>query len=169
VKFSSLDKYKEPQPAVPHSVWTNPLHFIAFGFGSGAMPFAPGTFGTLMAIPFYLLLAPLPLVWYVTIVAIIVVASIWLSEKVSKQIAIHDHPGMCIDEIVGYLVTMIAAPAGWVWILIGFLLFRFFDIVKPPPINLLDQHVGGGFGVIIDDVVAGLFSMVIIQILARMF
>src|ERR1700723_1008343 len=82
----------------PEAVWQNPLYFIAFGLGSGAMPFAPGTFGTLMAIPFYLLLRPLPLLAYVIIIIGFCIFSAWLSDRVSRDIHIHDHPGMCIDE-----------------------------------------------------------------------
>ena len=111
----------------PSSVWKNPLHFVAFGFGSGAVPFAPGTFGTLMAIPFYLLLSHLSLFFYCFSVVIIMLGSMWLCDKVSEKIHVHDHPGMCIDEFVGYFVTMAGAPKGVLWILIGFLFFRLFD------------------------------------------
>lgn len=152
-------------PPVPSQVWQDPLYFIAFGFGSGAMPFAPGTFGTLMAIPFYLLLRPLPLSIYLLVLAIIIVLSSWLSSHISKQIDVHDHPGMCLDEIVGFLVTMINAPLGWIWILLGFVLFRIFDIIKPWPISVIDEKVHGGFGMILDDIVAGVFAFIIIQLI----
>jgi len=152
-------------PPVPDKVWQDPLYFTAFGFGSGAMPFAPGTFGTLMAIPFYLALRPLPVIFYLGIVLIVIALSSWLSGIISRQINVHDHPGMCIDEIVGFLVTMINAPHGWPWIVLGFLLFRFFDIWKPWPISIIDEKIHGGFGMILDDVVAGIFSCVIIQII----
>jgi phosphatidylglycerophosphatase A len=128
------------------------------------MPFAPGTFGTLFAIPFYLLMAPLPLTTYLIITAIFIIASILLCEYISRDIHIHDHPGMCIDEFAGFFVTMIHAPLGMSWVCLGFLLFRLFDILKPWPINWLDKKVHGGFGMILDDVVAGLFAMIIIQI-----
>jgi phosphatidylglycerophosphatase A len=155
-----------PQP-VPRSMWRNPLHFIAFGFGAGAIPFAPGTFGTLMGIPFYLALRSLSLTNYLAVLLVIIVSSMWLSHKVAKEIGVHDHTGMCLDEIVGFLVTMANAPFGWGWILIGFLLFRLFDIWKPWPINYIDEKVPGGVGIILDDVLAGIYSLVIIQILAR--
>lgn len=163
VKIMSKKKYIPPVPA---AVWRNPLYFIAFGLGSGAMPFAPGTFGTLMAIPFYLLLRELPLSFYLIFVLIFIAATSWLSDRISRDIHVHDHPGMCIDEFAGFFVTMIAAPQGAVWILIGFLLFRLFDIWKPWPISWIDKHVTSGFGMILDDVVAGLFAMIIIQLLA---
>ena len=85
---------KKNIPPIPKAVWTNPLYFIAFGFGSGAIPFAPGTFGTLFAIPFYLLLRPLPLYAYLLFVIFFIVLSAWISDRVSKETQTHDHPGM---------------------------------------------------------------------------
>lgn len=156
-------------PPIPESIWKNPWHFIAFGFGTGALPIAPGTFGTLIAIPFYLFLATFSHTTYIILTIAITIFSIWLCNKVSEEIKVEDHQGMCLDEIVGYLVTMIAAPYGWGWMLTGFLLFRFFDIVKPWPIRQIDNGVKGGLGVILDDVLAGIYSLLIIQILARIF
>jgi len=153
-------------PTIPDSIWKNPWHFIAFGFGSGAIPIAPGTFGTLFAIPFYLLLQPLPILFYIFITILIILGSSLLCDRVSKEISIHDHQGMCLDEIVGFLVTMIGVPYGIIWILAGFILFRFFDIVKPWPINYIDQKIHGGFGMILDDVVAGIFSACLLQIIS---
>src|SRR5436190_22101927 len=156
----NIFKYYKPRgaktiPPVPAKVWQDPLYFIAFGFGSGAMPFAPGTFGTLMAIPFYLAMRPLSPVPYLLLLIAITISSMWLCDKVSKETHTHDHSGMCLDEFVGYLVTMFAAPKGFIWILIGFGLFRFFDIVKPWPIDYVATHVKGGVGMILDDVLAG--------------
>ena len=147
-----------------HQVWTNPWHFIAFGFGSGLLPIMPGTYGTLVAIPFYFLLQSLGWPIYVIMTVIITVFGVWLSEKVSNEIGIHDYPGMNFDEIVGYLVTMLFVPPHWFLVLLGFGLFRLFDIWKPWPIRLIDEQVKGGVGVILDDVVAGLFSLVVLQI-----
>lgn len=152
-------------PPVPDSIWQKPLHFIAFGFGSGAMPFAPGTFGTLLAIPFYLALQHFPNGIYLAATLLIMLGSMWLCDKVSREIGVHDHQGMCIDEFVGFLVTMYAAPHGFKWIVIGFLLFRLFDIWKPQPIRYIDEKFTGGIGMILDDVVAGIFSCLVIHIL----
>lgn len=154
----------KPRLPVPAKIWQNPFYFLAFGLGSGAMPFAPGTFGTLLAIPFYLLLAHLPLIPYIVFVCIFTLLSCYLCDVISREIKVHDHPGMTIDEFAGFFVTMINAPLGWGWVLLGFVLFRFFDIVKPWPIRFLDKHVHGGIGIVLDDVVAGLFAMIIIQI-----
>lgn len=151
---------------IPASVWQKPSHFIAFGFGTGALPVAPGTFGTLIAIPFYLAFRGLPLFAYITLVVIITIASMWLCERVSREIKEHDHQGMCLDEIVGYLVTMTGAPHGLTWIILGFILFRIFDIWKPWPIDYIDTRVGGGFGMILDDVLAGIYSILILKLLS---
>jgi phosphatidylglycerophosphatase A len=141
----------------------NPVHILAAGFGSGLSPFAPGTMGTLVAIPIYLLIAGLPLLAYLTICLVTFVMGIWLCDKTSKDLGVHDHGGIVWDEIVGYLVTMAGAPFGWQWILAGFILFRIFDILKPWPIRWLDKSVSGGFGIMLDDLVAGLFSAAILQ------
>lgn len=162
IKFKASTK---PVPPIPEAVWRDPVYFMAFGLGSGTIPFAPGTFGTLLAIPFYLLLQPLSLTAYLTFVIAFIIFSSWISERVSRQIHEHDHPGMCIDEFAGFFVTMINAPHGWGWVLLGFLLFRLFDIWKPWPINIIDKKVHGGFGMVLDDIVAGIFAMIIIQIL----
>ncbi len=151
------------------SVWKNPVHFLAFGFGSGLAPFAPGTFGTLAAIPLYLLLQGLPLWGYLTIVILAIIFGIWLCERTSKDLKAHDHPGIVWDEFCGYWITMIAAPAGWQWMLLGFVLFRVFDIRKPWPIGLLDKRVHGGVGIMIDDVVAGIFALAVLQLIAAIF
>lgn len=162
--FKHLPRSTKPIPPIPSNVWTNPLYFIAFGFGSGIAPFAPGTFGTLMAVPFYLLLHYLltPTA-YVVFTLLFIAATAWISDIVSKELKEHDHPGMCIDEFAGFFVTMIGAPTGWAWIFLGFALFRLFDIWKPWPISLIDEKVHGGFGMILDDVIAGLFAAGTIQ------
>ena len=108
----------------PASVWKNPIHFLAFGLGSGTFPIAPGTMGTLAAIPFYLLLQPLNLVWYGVIVSVAFVVGIYLCGKTSSDLGVHDHGGIVWDEFVGYWVTMFAAPSGWEWIVLGFVYFR---------------------------------------------
>ncbi|HSW93773.1 MAG TPA: phosphatidylglycerophosphatase A [Gammaproteobacteria bacterium] len=154
-------------PPIPDSIWQKPSHFIAFGFGSGAMPFAPGTFGTLIAIPFYLAICTFSLPVYISLVILITIGSMWLCERVSKEIHVHDHQGMCLDEIVGYLVTMTGVPHGLLWMALGFLLFRLFDIWKPWPIGYIDKKVSGGFGMILDDVLAGVYSLLILNFLSR--
>ena len=151
---------------VPSSVFRNPIHFLAFGFGSGAAPVAPGTFGTLAAVPLYLLLDLLPLGYYLLALIASFAVGIYLCDKTSKDIGVHDHGGIVWDEFVGYWVTMLVAPSGWEWIVGGFLLFRFFDIVKPFPIGWLDKQIDGGLGIMVDDVVAGSFAWFCLQLFA---
>lgn len=165
-RFKAGGKKRQP---IPKQVFTNPLYFIAFGLGSGISPIAPGTVGTLLAIPFFLLLQNLSLSYYITFVVFFIAVSSWISDRVSREIHIHDHPGMNIDEFAGFFVTMINAPYGFWWVVLGFALFRIFDILKPWPIHVLDEKVHGGFGMILDDVVAGLFAMIIINTLACFF
>jgi len=148
---------------ITQSVWENPIHFLAFGFGFGLAPVAPGTFGTLVAIPIYYLLMGLPVWAYIAIVVALFLFGIFLCETTSNNLKVHDHSGIVWDEIVGYLITMIAAPQGWQWAIIGFILFRFFDILKPWPIKTIDTKIKGGFGIMFDDVVAGIFGLIIIQ------
>ena len=162
-----MNRFAKPKQPIPPEEWKNPIYFIAFGFGVGVIPFAPGTFGTLAAVLIYLLIQPLPLFSYLIFTAIFIIISIFISDWVSKRIHIHDHPGMCIDEFAGFFVTMINAPLGFGWIVLGFVLFRIFDIFKPWPINYIDRHVHGGLGMILDDILAGIYAMFSIQLVAR--
>lgn len=150
--------------------WNNHwVHFLAFGLGSGAAPKAPGTFGTLAAIPFYVLLAQLPVMTYTLVIIAAFIFGVYLCEQASKDMGVHDHGGIVWDEFVGYWIAMIALPFHWAWIIAGFVLFRVFDILKPWPISWLDKRVHGGFGIMIDDVIAGIFAAVILQIAYRFF
>ncbi|WP_027849206.1 phosphatidylglycerophosphatase A family protein [Marinospirillum minutulum] len=142
----------------PASIWRNPVHFLAFGLGSGASPWAPGTAGTLAAVPLYFLLAQLPLPYYLAMLLITFVIGCWLCGKTSADLGVHDHGGIVWDEFVGYWLTMLALPVSWVWALAGFVLFRFFDILKPWPIRWIDKKVEGGFGIMLDDVLAAIYA-----------
>ena len=153
-------------PERARKILTNPIHCLAFGFGSGLAPVAPGTFGTLLAVPLYLLFADMPLAVYGFIVVIAFVGGIYLCDKTASDLGVHDHPGIVWDEFVGLWIALFALPAGWLWIVIGFALFRLFDIWKPWPIDRLDNSIKGGLGIMLDDVVAGIYALVCVQILA---
>lgn len=140
-----------------------PACFLAYGFGSGLAVKAPGTFGTIAAIPVYLLLQQLSLFSYVAVTVIAFIAGIWFCQQAVNWLKQEDPSSVVWDEFVGYWVTMIAAPTGWQWILIGFVLFRFFDILKPWPISWCDKNLHGGFGIMFDDVVAGLMALMCLQ------
>lgn len=150
-------------------VWQDPVYYIAFGFGSGLMPFAPGTWGTLAAIPLYLLLWNCPWHSYLFITLISFLLGVWVSDKVTKDLGVHDYKGIVWDEVVGYLLTMFLAPKGLIWIVLGFILFRIFDIWKPQPIGYVDDKVHGGLGIMLDDVLAAVPAWIIMQLLAWSF
>lgn len=150
-------------------IFSNPLYFIAFGFGTGLLPWAQGTFGTLIAIPLYLLLSFFSLPIYFLIVLVITVFGIWLCGYASKKIGIHDYTPINFDEVVGFLWIMFAVPRQWYWILIAFVLFRIFDIWKPWPIKYVDEKVQGGFGMVVDDLLAALYGWIILQLLIKIF
>jgi phosphatidylglycerophosphatase A len=137
-------------------VFTDWRHFVAFGFGSGTLRIAPGTWGTLVAVPLYaLLLGPLPAWLYAVTVAAAFALGAWICESVSRDLGVHDHGGIVFDEFVGYWITMFMLPATWTWMLAGFVAFRLFDIWKPWPIRWFDRNVHGGLGIMLDDLVAG--------------
>ncbi|VAW70545.1 Phosphatidylglycerophosphatase A [hydrothermal vent metagenome] len=150
---------------IPASYLKNPLHFLSLGFGSGLAPKAPGTFGTLAAIPVYILLVQFELWVFIAATVVITAIGIYVCGYTSKALGVHDHSGIVIDEIAGYLITMIAVPFHWKWIILGFILFRFFDILKPWPISWLDKRVDGGFGIMVDDLLAGLFSLICLHLI----
>mgnify|MGYP002632928685 CR=1 FL=1 len=151
---------------VPLKLLRHPVHLLSLGFGSGCAPKAPGTMGTLVGVLFYLPLQLLALPYYFAVVVFVSLIGIWLCGQTARALGVHDHPGIVWDEIAGYLLTMVAAPAGWGWIALGIVLFRIFDIWKPWPIGLLDKQLKGGFGVMADDLLAGIFSLTIMQIIA---
>jgi|TARA_B110000438_G_scaffold116868_1_gene114279 phosphatidylglycerophosphatase A len=149
--------------AAPSSVWRNPIHFVAYGFGSGAIPIAPGTAGTLVAVIIYLLLPQISPLIYVSLLLISFVFGVWICGKTAQDIGIKDPSGIVWDEFVGYWITMFMAPSGWIWVIIGFVLFRLLDIVKPWPIKWADKQIGGGMGIMLDDVLAGIMAALSIQ------
>lgn len=148
------------------TVLKSPVHFLAFGLGSGLSPKAPGTAGTLAAVPLYLLLLQLPLAYYVLALLVATVFGVWVCGKSSQLLGVHDHGGIVWDEFVGFWITMLMAPPGWLWLLCGFVLFRVFDIWKPWPIRAVDRKVEGGLGIMLDDILAGAFALLALQLLA---
>ena len=137
-------------------------HTIATGFGVGLAPKAPGTFGTLVGIPIYMLMADMTLASYIAVVAVLFVIGVWSAEVRGRALNESDHGSIVWDEVVGYLITMLAAPEiNWLWIILGFILFRFFDILKPWPISWLDEKIKTGFGTMLDDLLAGIFAAIV--------
>jgi phosphatidylglycerophosphatase A len=166
---SQARKTRTQRTIKPAEIFSDPLCFLAFGFGSGLSPIAPGTFGTLAAIPIYWLVAGLGRPLYASIVIALAIAGIYICGRCEQRLEVQDHPGIVWDEIVGFLITMMFAPASWQWVLLGFLAFRLFDIWKPWPIGKLDRTVHGGLGVMLDDVLAGVYAVICLSVLENVF
>ncbi len=142
-----------------------PVNLMAFGFGAGLSPVAPGTAGTLLGvIVYWAALSTTPLEWYLGGTVLLFLVGIPICGSCARDLGVHDHPGIVWDEVVGFLVTMIAVPSQWQWIAAGFVLFRSFDILKPWPIRLIDERVKGGVGIMLDDILAGIYALAILHI-----
>ena len=144
------------------TVLTDPVHILAFGFGTGLSPFAPGTVGSLVGVLFAWLTLDLGLPVQLVIAAAIALSGIWICGESARRIGVHDHGGIVWDEIAGMYITLLVAPptiAGWV---LGFALFRAFDIAKPWPIRDLDHRLGGGLGIMLDDLAAALYALILL-------
>jgi len=146
-------------------VFGSPTAFLAFGFGSGLSPFAPGTMGTLAAVPFIFALKALGNPGFWIALVLLFVLGVYLCGNTSRKLGVHDHGGIVWDEMVGYWLSAAFVPLQWPWLLAAFLLFRFFDIFKPWPIRHLDRKVSGGFGIMLDDVVAALLTILLLAVL----
>jgi len=148
----------------PRQVFTHPVVLLAYGFGAGLSPKAPGTLGTVAAIPIYLLLVWAGPVTYFGFLALALAAGVYICGYTARKLGMDDPKSVVWDEVVGYLITMAGVPFGIAWIAAGFLLFRLFDIWKPWPIRWLDRHVKGGLGIMLDDVVAAVFACALLNL-----
>ena len=143
----------------------NPIQFLALGFGSGLAPKAPGTFGTLAAVPLFLLMSGLTPLIYGLIVLVVCIAGIYICGKAASDVGVHDHGAIVWDEFAGFFITMFMVPVSWQSVLVGFILFRIFDIAKPWPISVADKKLTGGFGIMFDDILAGLLALAIMHVI----
>lgn len=141
-------------------------HWIAYGFGTGLVPHAPGTAGTLAAIPLYLLLRPLPLPGYLLALAAGFALGLWACDKTARELGARDPGAIVWDEVLGFLLAMTAAPPGALWVVLGFLVFRGFDIFKPWPIRALERRIQGGLGILLDDLLAGALTWGLLHMVA---
>lgn len=139
-------------------IMTDPMLFLAFGFGSGLARKAPGTCGTAAAIPLYWLFMQTNLTVYSVLTIAVTIAGIWICGIAADKLGEHDYKGIVWDEVAGYLITMWLVPLTWKSLVLGFVLFRIFDILKPWPIKWIDEKVKGGFGIMLDDVLAAVFA-----------
>jgi phosphatidylglycerophosphatase A len=148
--------------SVDPALMRDPVHLVAFGFGSGLSPWAPGTFGTLIAIPIVLFVMQFGFAVHLGFAIFAALFGIYVCGESARRLGVHDHPGIVWDEITGFAVTMLAVPATMYWVVAGFALFRLFDIWKPWPIREADHSLSGGLGIMLDDVIAGFFAAAIL-------
>lgn len=142
----------------------NPQHFLAVGFGSGLIPLMPGTFGTLAGLPLVWLLAQSSWYVYISCCLIAILVGIKVCQTTSDAMQVHDHGSIVWDEIAGILVTFILLPVNWLTLVVGFILFRLLDIIKPWPIRTFDKKIHGGLGIMLDDIVAGALACAILHV-----
>lgn len=153
--------------AFPSSqVRRTPAFWIASGLGSGLAPVAPGTFGTVAALLPWLLLRELPAWAYLAVVVAVFWLGVWAAQRVIDGLNAEDPGVVVIDEWIGLWLALFLAPAGWIWMLAGFVLFRGFDILKPWPVSWADRRLKGGFGAMFDDALAGLYALLALQLAA---
>jgi len=146
-------------------VLRHPAHVLAFGFGAGLAPAAPGTVATLLAFPLFWLLQPLlPPAGFLLLLAALFAAGIWACDKTGRALGVADHGGMVWDEVVAFMLVLFFTPDSWYWQAFAFLLFRLFDIFKPQPIRYYDRTFKSGFGVMLDDLVAAFYTLLVMAL-----
>jgi phosphatidylglycerophosphatase A len=155
------DKVRARSPA---SLMRDPGHCLSLGLGSGCISRAPGTWGTLAGLLVYGVFFWVPLAVYLTVVVTAFVAGIYLCERTARALGVHDDGAIVWDEFVGVWIALAFQPSEWEWIAAAFVVFRFFDIIKPWPISWLDRRVSGGMGIMIDDVLAGIYALVVLLV-----
>ncbi|QSP96105.1 phosphatidylglycerophosphatase A [Marinobacter salinisoli] len=164
---SPAEEPEVPQVLLPPGFLKHPVHLLAFGFGSGATSRAPGTWGSLAAIPLWYAFAWLPAAAYWAVVLAAFLVGIWLCGKTAEDLKVHDHGGIVWDEFVGMWIALGLFPSNVIGVLMAFVLFRLFDIAKPWPIGWLDARLPGGLGIMFDDVVAGAMALVSLYAIDR--
>jgi phosphatidylglycerophosphatase A len=154
---------RTPRPS-SHAL-RDPVQLLALGFGSGLVPRAPGTAGSLLGLAAAILAAQWGAWIAVAITVVVVVAGVWICGEGARRLGVHDHPAIVWDEIAGMMIAMLAAPPGWGWTALAFVLFRAFDIIKPWPIREIDHAMRGGAGIMLDDVMAGILAALVLLLL----
>jgi phosphatidylglycerophosphatase A len=154
-----------PRRRLSANLLRDPVHLFALGFGSGLAPVAPGTFGSVVGVAFALALVPLGFTIAALVTCVVTAAGFWICGESAHRLGLHDHPAIVWDEIAGMMIAMLAAPPDWWGVLCAFALFRLFDIWKPWPIREVDHGMPGGAGIMLDDVMAGIFAAIVLLLL----
>ncbi|HET7674060.1 MAG TPA: phosphatidylglycerophosphatase A [Gammaproteobacteria bacterium] len=150
-----MNKHKRIAAA---EILRDPVHILAFGFGAGLFPRAPGTAGTLVAVPIAIGIAMLGWPWRAAVIVALFLIGIWICGASARRLGVHDHSGIVFDEIAGYQIALGIGGFNWASLVACFILFRLFDIAKPWPIGWLDRRIGGGFGIMVDDALAAIYA-----------
>ncbi len=150
-------------PTLARQVLRDPVHWLAFGLGTGLLPRAPGTWGSLLALAIYWLLPPLPMALALSGLVVAFIAGCVICGLSARRLGVHDHGGIVLDEIVALLAVLAVTPRTMGWSIVAFLLFRFFDIAKPWPIREADHRIAGGLGIMLDDVLAAFYAALIVR------
>jgi len=159
---------------IPRPSWrfllSHPARLVAFGFGAGLVPVAPGTWGTLLALPVFLLVSPrLEPVEFLLMLLALFALGVWACDVTGRSLGNSDHGGMVWDETVAVLLVLFFTPAGLRWQALAFLIFRLFDILKPPPIRYYERTFKNGFGVMLDDLIAALYTLLVLAAVRTLF
>jgi len=159
---------------VPRPSWrfllSHPARLVAFGFGAGLVPVAPGTWGTLLALPVFLLVSPrLEPVEFLLMLLVLFALGVWACDVTGRSLGNSDHGGMVWDETVAFLLVLFFTPAGLRWQALAFLIFRLFDILKPPPIRYYERTFKNGFGVMLDDLIAAFYTLLVLAAVRTLF
>ncbi len=162
--ISDMNSKTNPEPPLISQVIRDPVHWLAFGFGAGLMPKAPGTWGSALAVLLFLILPPFFWLWGLVGLCVMAILGIGICGLSASRLGVHDHSGIVFDEIVGMGLVLLVTPREPLWILAAFLAFRAFDIVKPWPIRDVDHSVAGGLGIMLDDVLAAAYAALLIYL-----
>ncbi len=147
-----------------YAVWKYPVHWLAYGFGTGLSPFAPGTFGSLVGVALFWFMASMPAIPYAIVVAVMFVAGIFICGQTAHDVGAVDPGFIVYDELVGFLVAMYLLPTEWRWVVGGFVVYRVFDIWKPFPIHWVEDKLGLGSGIMTDDVISGIYTFIVLHV-----
>lgn len=150
-------------PDLARQVLRDPVHWLAFGLGSGLLPVAPGTWGSLLAVGIYWALPPVPLAIMLPALAVAFLAGCVICGTSARRLGVHDHGGIVFDEVVSMLLVLCVTPRTAGWTLVAFLAFRVFDVVKPWPIREADHRIPGGLGIMLDDVLAAVYAALVVR------
>ena len=158
------DPNTEARGRSPRAVLRSPTGFLALGFGAGLSPVAPGTAGTLVAVPLAWALQQMPPWSAWAVVLAMVLAGVWICQRAALALQMEDPAAVVWDEIAAFCLVAVLIPEGWTWLLAAFLLFRAFDILKPWPVAWLEKTLGGGLGIMADDIAAALYSVAALRL-----